>query len=130
MSVKRGMVWMGLLALLLMGVVACDKASEEKKGEAAAATPKGDTFTADQYQVGETYTIKLVFWAKNRSSTAKGLVDNVHFDDAAGERVVFFYPAELEDKIAALEQGKVYALTFLYDDDGDGLHRGMLTTIE
>jgi hypothetical protein len=78
---------------------------------------------------GATHTAKLKFWAKGRSAIGNDLVENVHFDDAANARLVFYFDPALKDTVAALEQGKPYAVTFNYKG-GDPLFKGTMTAVK
>jgi len=88
-----------------------------------------DTIDRATLKEGETVTKTLKFWMKERGIKGDDLADNAHFDDGANNRVVLWLDAALKDKVASLEQGKAYKVTFKHEA-GDALVYGTLTAVE
>ena len=89
--------------------------------------PHIDTLASASLTAGASHTLTLKFWMKERGLKGDELVPNLHFDDGANARAVFWIgPGVNAD---TLEQGKAYKVTFTYDA-GDPLVKGTATTIE
>lgn len=78
---------------------------------------------------GASHTMSLKFWMKERGAKGDAILPNLHFDDGAGQRVVFWVGDGVKAKADSLEQGRVYKVTFTYEA-GDELVRGTATAIE
>lgn len=78
---------------------------------------------------GQSHTLALRFWMKERGIKGDDLADNLHFDDGANARVVFWIGEGVAGRVASLEQGRVYKVTFTYEG-GDPLVKGTATGIE
>lgn len=88
-----------------------------------------DTVDRAALKDGDSVTRTLKFWMKGSGAQGDAIVDNVHFDDGANKRLVFWFDAALKDKVAALEQGKAYKVTFTHKP-GDDLFWGTMTAVE
>lgn len=88
-----------------------------------------DTIDKATLSEGQSVTRTLKFWMKERGLRGEGLADNVHFDDAANNRIVLWYDAALKEAVAKLEQGKAYKVTFKYEP-GEALVYGTMTKVE
>lgn len=88
-----------------------------------------DTIDRSALKDGEAVTRTLKFWMKGSGAQGDAIVDNLHFDDGANKRLVFWFDAGLKDKVATLEQGKAYKVTFTHKT-GDDLFYGTLTAVE
>jgi hypothetical protein len=73
--------------------------------------------------------VNLKFWMENTGVTETGVRKNLHFDDAAGNRVVFFFDDAVADQTAGLKQGRVYAVTFSYSGL-DAMNAGVVSGIK
>jgi hypothetical protein len=113
-------------AMLVMGLMMAFM------GACGASTPKApevDTFDAAKLKDGDTHTLSLKFWMKERGLKGEELADNAHFDDGANNRVVFWVEADTKDAVAKLEQGKTYKVTFAYKASSD-FFKGTLKKVE
>jgi len=78
---------------------------------------------------GASHTLNLKFWMKGSGYIGDVLAENLHFDDSANERVVFYIGDAVKAKVGSLEQGKAYKVTFTHEA-GDPLIRGTATAVE
>ncbi len=106
-----------VLALVLGAVPACGGGGGADKVDVAAL------------KAGASTTAKLKFFVRERGIRGEGLADNAHFDDGANQRVVLYYAPALKDKVAALEVGKTYKVTFTFEKS-DPMVEGTLTAVE
>lgn len=91
--------------------------------------PAVDTLDPAALKAGESKTLTLKFWMKERGIKGDDLAPNLHFDDGANQRVVFWVGEGLAPKVDTLVQGQAYKVTFTYEA-GDGLVKGTATAIE
>jgi hypothetical protein len=114
----------------LLSTAACGKGGEAPASGAAAAAASADKVDRAALKDGQSHTHNLKFWMKERGLVGNDIVDNVHFDDGANTRVIFTYDAALNDRIAKLEQGKVYKVTFTFKQSDNGMLLGNATAID
>ncbi len=95
-------------------------------GKKAGETP--DPIDRAALVEGATRTLKLSFWSRNRGLAGEELVSNVHFEDRTKQPLALRFDPALEAKVATLEKGKLYTVTFTVKDDG--VHAGVLTAVE
>jgi len=107
-----------IVVMLMIGLQGC--------GGAGAVV---DTIDRAALKDGAATTRTLKFWMKERGVRGNDLVDVVHFDDGANQRIVLWYGADLKDKVATLVQGTPYKVTFTYAA-GDALVYGTMTAVE
>lgn len=91
--------------------------------------PAIDSLDTAALKAGESKTLTLKFWMKERGIKGDDLAPNVHFDDGANQRVVFWVGDGLAPKVDTLVQGQAYKVTFTYEA-GDALVKGTATAIE
>ena len=88
-----------------------------------------DTVDRAKLTDGKAATQTLKYWMKGSGAEGDAIVDNLHFDDGANKRVVFLIGDAVKAKVASLEQGKAYKVTFDYKA-GDDLILGTATAVE
>jgi hypothetical protein len=91
--------------------------------------PGIDTFDPAAVKTGSSHTLLLKFWMKERGLKGDDLVPNLHFDDGANQRLVFWVGDGVAGKVDSLEQGKTYKVTFTAEGE-DPLNKGTATAIE
>lgn len=115
--------------MLVMGLVMAFMSACGAGTPKAPEAPAVDTFDAAKLKDGETHTLSLKFWMKERGLKGEDIGDNAHFDDGATNRVVLWVDADQKDKVASLVQGKTYKVTFVYDAK-DQVAKGTLKKVE
>lgn len=112
-----------LLSTLFASALSLTQAQCGSKG------PAIDSLDPAALKAGESKTLTLKFWMKERGLKGDDLAPNLHFDDGSNQRVVFWVGDGVAAKVDSLVQGQAYKVTFTYEA-GDALVKGTATAIE